>query len=114
MSCAWHNQAALNRSLAAVNPGGVLLVPAETFHIMGGVEGVGLRDATIHLDGTLKTGPRGFNVSWAVNTSRTTVLLYQRLYQNRPHYVKNVAYEAGVHIDFILRHYDNLPHPHCV
>ena len=61
------------------------------------------------LDGTLKTGPRGFNVSWAVNTSRTTVLLYQRLYQNRPHYVKNVAYEAGVHIDFILRHYDNLP-----
>mgnify|MGYP002832806894 CR=1 FL=1 len=34
-----------------------LHIPPGTFHVMGGVEGVGLRDVTVRIDGTLRFSP---------------------------------------------------------
>ena len=51
------NTAALNQSLHELNPGETLVVPKKVYHILGGVEGVGLRDATIRIDGTLLFSP---------------------------------------------------------
>uniref|UniRef100_A0A7S2NHU1 Uncharacterized protein n=1 Tax=Haptolina brevifila TaxID=156173 RepID=A0A7S2NHU1_9EUKA len=47
--------------------------------------------------------------SWARNTSTSTTVVYQRLDPSSPHYSSNVAFEAGVHIQFIVDHYDDLP-----
>ena len=46
-AAAWHNQAALNASLHALGAGMTLHIPPGTFHVMGGVEGVGLRDVCL-------------------------------------------------------------------
>ena len=51
------NAIALNQSLHALLPGDTLIIPKRTFHILGGVEGVGLRDVTIRIDGTLLFSP---------------------------------------------------------
>ena len=56
-AAAWHNQAALNASLHALGAGMTLHIPPGTFHVMGGVEGVGLRDVTVRIDGTLRFSP---------------------------------------------------------
>uniref|UniRef100_A0A7S3ASZ9 Uncharacterized protein n=1 Tax=Haptolina ericina TaxID=156174 RepID=A0A7S3ASZ9_9EUKA len=46
--------------------------------------------------------------SWQ-NTSQATVLIFQRLRPDAPNYVVNLAYEAGVHIKFLVDNYDDLP-----
>jgi polygalacturonase len=52
-----HNTAALNHSLRSLGRGDTLHVPAETFYITGGVEGDGLVDVTISIDGSLVFSP---------------------------------------------------------
>lgn len=47
------NSAVLNKTLAALVPGDTLLIPNETFSIMGGVFCSGLDSVTIQIDGTL-------------------------------------------------------------
>lgn len=56
-AAAWHNQNVLNATLHGLAPGDTLLIPRATFYVMGGVEGVSLRDVTIRIDGTLKFSP---------------------------------------------------------
>lgn len=50
---AWKNGAALNATLAKLQPGDTLLVPNRTFHTMGGVISRNLVDATLNINGTL-------------------------------------------------------------
>ena len=69
-AAAWHNQAALNASLHSLLPGDTLHIPQHTFHVMGGVEGVGLRDATIRVDGTLRFSPH--TAAWPRYADRVT------------------------------------------
>ena len=56
-AAAWQNTATLNATLHALLPGDTLLIPRRTFHVMGGIEGVGLRDVTIQIDGKLIFSP---------------------------------------------------------
>ena len=51
----------------------------------------------------------GRDLLWGTNTSNRTVLLYQRIDPEAAHYSPNLAYEAGVHIQFIADFYDDLP-----
>lgn len=50
----WKNGAALNTTLAMLQPGDTLLVPEKKFYIMGGVQVAGLNSVTIQIDGTLE------------------------------------------------------------
>ena len=52
---------------------------------------------------------KGGDLAWGRNTSNATVVLYQRVDPSAPHYSPNLAYEAGVHIQFIAEYYDDLP-----
>ena len=54
---AQHNTAALNHSLRSLSRGDTLHIPAHTFHITGGLEGDGLVDVTIRIDGSLVFSP---------------------------------------------------------
>lgn len=56
-TAAAHNTAALNHSLRSLKAGETLLIPPFTFHINGGVEGAGLRDVTLRIDGRLSFSP---------------------------------------------------------
>jgi len=47
------NGAALNKTLASLEPGDTLVVPAKTFYLMGGIKVSGLTSVTIRIDGTL-------------------------------------------------------------
>lgn len=53
LQVAWKNGALLNSTLAALQPGDVLLVPNRTYHVMGGIQASGLTGVTIMIDGTL-------------------------------------------------------------
>ena len=57
---AQHNTAALNHSLRSLSRGDTLYIPAQTFHITGGVEGDGLVDVTIQIEGSLVFSPDPF------------------------------------------------------
>ena len=63
---AGHNTAALNHSLRSLGRGDTLHVPAQTFYLTGGVEGDGLVDVTISIDGSLVFSPdlRTWPHSW--------------------------------------------------
>ena len=63
---AGHNTAALNHSLRSLGRGDTLHVPAQTFYLTGGVEGDGLIDVTISIDGSLVFSPdlRTWPHSW--------------------------------------------------
>ena len=47
--------------------------------------------------------------TWGHNNSQYTVVTYQRVDPDGVNYSPNLAYEAGVHIQFISEHYDDLP-----
>jgi hypothetical protein len=49
------------------------------------------------------------DMRWAQNTSRLTTVLYQRVDPHAPNYSPNFGFEAGVHIQFILENYHDLP-----
>lgn len=72
---AFHNTAALNHSFHSLVPGETLVIPRGTFYVGGGVEGVGLRDVTIRIDGRLL---------FSSDTSRW------------PHYSDGVTHRAGL------------------
>jgi len=55
-----------------------------------------------------RLSPRALH-TWARNTSSSTTIIYQRLDPSSPNYSPNLAFEAGVHIQFIFDYYDNLP-----
>ena len=55
-----------------------------------------------------RLSPRALH-TWARNTSSSTTIVYQRLDPSSPNYSPNIAFEAGVHIQFIFDYYDNLP-----
>lgn len=50
---AWKNGRALNKTLASLVPGDVLVIPAKTFYVMGGITASGLRSVTLRVDGVL-------------------------------------------------------------
>ena len=50
----WQNGAVINATLAALQPHDTLLVPDGVFHTFGGLYAMGLQDATIQIDGTLR------------------------------------------------------------
>ena len=49
----WSNGRLLNKTLGSLQPGDRLLIPNKTFHLMGGIQGKGLRDVVIQIDGSL-------------------------------------------------------------
>jgi len=48
------NGAALNSSLAVMQPGDTLVIPQKTFYLMGGIKASGLRSVVIQIDGVLE------------------------------------------------------------
>lgn len=54
LQVAQKNGAALNSTLASLQPADVLVIPNKTFAIMGGIHAVGLDSVTIQIDGTLE------------------------------------------------------------
>lgn len=50
------NGAALNASLAALQPGDTFVVPSKTFHLMGGIMAENLNSVVIRIDGSLEFG----------------------------------------------------------
>ena len=50
----WQNGAVINATLAALQPHDTMLVPDGIFHTFGGLYAMGLQDATIQIDGTLR------------------------------------------------------------
>ena len=52
----WANGAVINATLAALQPHDTMLVPDGVFHTFGGLYAMGLQDATIQIDGTLRFG----------------------------------------------------------
>ena len=50
------------------------------------------------------------SLAFRPNTSTFTFVVYQRLDPTAPNFCPNHAHEAGVYIQFILDHYDHLPH----
>ena len=50
----WQNGAIINATLAALQPHDTMLVPDGIFHTFGGLYAMGLQDATIQIDGTLR------------------------------------------------------------
>ena len=53
LHAAWKNGGILNATLAALQPGDMLVIPNATFHVMGGCTCSNLTDAVIQIDGTL-------------------------------------------------------------
>jgi len=49
----WANGALLNKTLRALQPGDVFVVPNKTYHLMGGITADGLTGVTFQIDGTL-------------------------------------------------------------
>ncbi len=49
-----NNSGILNETLAALLPGDVLVIPNETYTLMGGVLASGLASVTLQIDGTLR------------------------------------------------------------
>lgn len=49
----WRNGDILNKTLAALAPGDVFVVPNKTFHLMGGIQVTNLSSVVVQLDGTL-------------------------------------------------------------
>lgn len=49
----WHNGRLMNATLAGLQPGDEFVVPAKTFHLMGGILAESLNSVTIRIDGTL-------------------------------------------------------------
>ena len=43
----------LNNTLNTLQPGDLFIVPNQTFHLLGGIHSVGLKNVTIQIDGTL-------------------------------------------------------------
>jgi len=53
LAASLQNGAALNKTLASMQHGDVLVVPNKTFTVMGGIRATGLDSVTIQIDGTL-------------------------------------------------------------
>ena len=51
----------------------------------------------------------GNRSGWMRNDSHISFVIYQRRYPSQPNYSPNIGFEAGVHIQFVLDHYDDLP-----
>ena len=74
-AAALDNTALLNHSLQGLLPGETLVIPRGTYHVMGGVEGIGLSDVTIQIDGKLIFSPK--TRQW-------------------PHYADGIVHKAGL------------------
>lgn len=76
----WSNGAALNATLARLQPGDTLVVPAsKTFYLMGAVQARDLANVTISLDGTLEFA------TTALNAMRYIREWPYSAQENRPH-----------------------------
>ena len=63
----WSNGAALNATLAKLQPGDTFVVPAKKFYIMGGIQARDLRNVTISVDGTLEFASTALNALRYIN-----------------------------------------------
>jgi hypothetical protein len=72
LGIAWKNGAILNATLAALQPGDMLIIPNATFHLMGGCVSNNLTDAAIQIDGTIVFS--GDTVQWPRSPDGKSVL----------------------------------------
>lgn len=52
-SITWHNGELMNKTLQALQPGDIFIIPNTTYHLMGGIKASNLQNVVIQIDGTI-------------------------------------------------------------